>query len=582
MYPQTTRAFSIASRSTFAPGSETPFVSHGGPAHPYELYPQNTTPEGEDEDITSNGIPLGFPRTNFQSSSGGSRSDVGDIVSSDGHIEQLPPYTRYADNTVAKGNMERFNSRRSLATAGASTHTSEVASQPAPPSAADSTTLLRPREQFIEETEDQRARKEGWRGSWKDKAQRHTIAGLPLWGLLAIIAIVISSATIGGIVGGVIGNRQGAQRAYANGAVKTIWLDAIPTTLGPEASPLPTGQFQIPFNQSHEVKECIPNVDTMGAAWGCMDIAYIGVNVFKNESSNRMMASFADFSVNTQDFRYGPQPPDFNGTSFPLQPMQDKDAGAWGVAMFFSVLFDKLAILPESALVPPAEKRSVDARVVARSIASYDGTPLKPSDKPWFCFWNSTINEFFVYINQAAPNEPESTTTQHKLEKWTTSQTSLTTKATLLASTTSGVAMLEKTMATSPTQAPTTFAAYGPTYAGAAASPTTWNKRSYETSAANISNYPKLIKMVEKRRPSDPAVEDYVKPYCQMMQVLDDWSIEPIETVPTICIEEVLYTTSSATATSNARRLLRGRDYDDERDVVGDLESYCICEWTSY
>lgn len=82
----------------------------------------------------------------------------------------------------------------------------------------------------------------------------------------------------------------------------------------------------------------------MGPAWGCMDIAYIGVNVFQDPDTDSMMAAFEDFSVNTQDFRYGPQPPDFNGTAFALSPMQDKDAGELGVAMFFSVLFDKLTI----------------------------------------------------------------------------------------------------------------------------------------------------------------------------------------------------------------------------------------------
>lgn len=75
-----------------------------------------------------------------------------------------------------------------------------------------------------------------------------------------------------------------------------------------------------------------------------MDIAYIGINVFQDPSTQGMMAAFEDFSVNTQDFRYGPQPPDFNGTAFTLTPMQDKDAGELGVAMFFSVLFDKLTI----------------------------------------------------------------------------------------------------------------------------------------------------------------------------------------------------------------------------------------------
>lgn len=229
MYPQMTRASSVASESTLRPGSETPFVPHAGPQHPYQLYPQNTVPE-EDEDITTNGIPLGFPRTNFQSSNGRSNSDVGDIIGSDGHIEQLPPYSRYADNTVAKGNMDdivarrrsmrsmrSIRSMRSLRPALAPSHSSQPTTQTTTPSVATSTTLLQPTAQFEEETEAQRARKEGYRPGWGEQLRKPTIAGMPLWGLIVITLMIIFSATIGGVVGGIIGNKQGAQRALANG-----------------------------------------------------------------------------------------------------------------------------------------------------------------------------------------------------------------------------------------------------------------------------------------------------------------------------------------------------------------------------
>lgn len=90
-----------------------------------------------------------------------------------------------------------------------------------------------------------------------------------------------------------------------------------------------------------------------------------------------------------------------------------------------------------------------------------------------------------------------------------------------------------------------------------------------------MKDYPKLIKMVEKRKPMDNS-SDYVQPYCQKMQVLDDWSIVPIYTEEPICIDEVQY--PSASSVDVKKRVLRR----DERDVVADLESYCICEWTSY
>jgi len=81
--------------------------------------------------------------------------------------------------------------------------------------------------------------------------------------------------------------------------------------------------------------------------------------------------------------------------------------------------------------------------------------------------------------------------------------------------------------------------------------------------------------MVEKRKPLDPN-EVHVEPYCQKMQVLDNWEIVPIPTVETLCIEEIQYQSAASTGTTNKKARS-----DDLRDVVLDLESYCVCEWTS-
>lgn len=220
------------------------------------------------------------------------------------------------------------------------------------------------------------------------------------------------------------------------------------------------------------------------------------------------------------------------------------------------------------------DKRNVANDVVARSVAAYDGRPLEPSQKPWFCFWNSTINEFFIYLNQHAPGELLSTSSHDRYQEYTSPPATTT-----FSLKTSAVAAQEITATTAPTATATTFLAYNPTYTGMSSPTTNYKdkKRSYETSAPNVSNYPKLIKMVEKRQPASPVGVPYVQPYCQKMQVLDDWSIEPIMTVPTIAIDEVLYTTSTSIVSPSQN----SNSQSGVRDVVADLESYCICEWTS-
>jgi hypothetical protein len=76
-----------------------------------------------------------------------------------------------------------------------------------------------------------------------------------------------------------------------------------------------------------------------------MDFAKLGINIFESTNGGPPLSVvFDDYSVRPQLFRYGSQPPDFNGTAFAMQPYKDKDDDELGVALFFSVLFDKLSI----------------------------------------------------------------------------------------------------------------------------------------------------------------------------------------------------------------------------------------------
>lgn len=217
MYPQVTRAASIMSRSDI----ESSVLPVTGPSQPYSLYPQTTLPEEEDEDITSRGIPVGFP-TNFAypASSSHVRSEVGDIVNPDGHIESLPPYSRYADNTVAKGNMDRINShrlsRRPTNATLRSHHSAAGVSVNVPPSttAHTSTSLLHnlDTDDTLEDEEHSPIRK-GWR--WR--AQQETWCGMKVWVAIVLVLTIVGAGLIGGIIGGVIGRQQGAETAWAQG-----------------------------------------------------------------------------------------------------------------------------------------------------------------------------------------------------------------------------------------------------------------------------------------------------------------------------------------------------------------------------
>lgn len=94
----------------------------------------------------------------------------------------------------------------------------------------------------------------------------------------------------------------------------------------------------------------------------------------------------------------------------------------------------------------------------------------------------------------------------------------------------------------------------------------------------NQPQFPKLIKMVEKRKP-----HDNIEPYCQQMQVLDNWQIVPIPGVDVVEIDEEEYE-DFAEGTSKMKRTIPGSNGRSlakrgEDEIIADLESLCICEW---
>jgi hypothetical protein len=109
MYTQNTRlarTASIATTSTVPAPSERSYNGPSGPIHPYGMYPQNIAPEAESlhDGVPVSSIPVGFPGRGgvYQRRLGPDGEEAADIIGPLGHTEQLPPYTRYPENAVAR------------------------------------------------------------------------------------------------------------------------------------------------------------------------------------------------------------------------------------------------------------------------------------------------------------------------------------------------------------------------------------------------------------------------------------------------------------------------------------------------
>lgn len=162
------------------------------------MYPQNTVPE---EDMADTHVAVGFPVLGSSSSG----DEVGDIIGSDGHVEQLPPYSRYADNVIAKGDMATLEQQ-------AVSPSQDSRSAPlVPPAAATSASDVELTAVGAGASTDEVARKEGL----VQKRLRRICCGLPVWTWIILMVVVCLAAVLGGVIGGVVGNQKGAQRAAA-------------------------------------------------------------------------------------------------------------------------------------------------------------------------------------------------------------------------------------------------------------------------------------------------------------------------------------------------------------------------------
>lgn len=75
-----------------------------------------------------------------------------------------------------------------------------------------------------------------------------------------------------------------------------------------------------------------------------------------------------------------------------------------------------------------------------------------------------------------------------------------------------------------------------------------------------------MVKVKEKRKPGGN-----IAPYCEQMQILDDWRIVPAVGVANITVPEA---GSEDTSLLSGKRLARRQD-----DI--DLSQTCACEWIS-
>jgi hypothetical protein len=190
----------------------------------------------------------------------------------------------------------------------------------------------------------------------------------------------------------------------------TTTFDATPLRTAPAGLPtLPTGTYELPISAPSTAQQgCLVN-SAQADAWSCnipmtsYTITLTGIPGASDVDDNEV-----DFSLGNNTFpgwyAYGSQPPLLPTTQV-LNLVTDSQDPSRGPAWFFELPYDKLVILPENAFTSSSSKRDIEYRDSDHSQPPLSRDDVaQTNDKPWFCYWNGTLLEAFIYVSNNHSN----------------------------------------------------------------------------------------------------------------------------------------------------------------------------------
>lgn len=236
-----------------------------------------------------------------------------------------------------------------------------------------------------------------------------------------------------------------------------------------------------------------------------------------------------------------------------------------GPAWFFQQNFTKVVVVKESDFSAVNARRWFNdgdnlqetAELGERDFSGIDPDSIaQPAAKPWYCYWNGTILEGFIYITE------------------NTTGTSSTSSQTSDSPPLSGPLAFASSLLPSMTKPPSM---------SSLATPGPWTKRQVPPSPSNLAYFPKVMKIEERRN-----VVNSVQPYCQQMQIMNSGFASPITDgtgkfiIVNISEKEPLQQNALANEESPTSRktrrdwFVRRRGDVEGRDLLG---GSCECQW---
>ena len=211
--------------------------------------------------------------------------------------------------------------------------------------------------------------------------------------------------------------------------------DAAPLLSTPAHMPtVPTGSYAVTLNNpSTTSNSCITDAQ-QNNAWDCATGAILQIDI-EMTTSNQGPSPYINIQYpgppKNRPIRYGAQPPELTGPT-DLVLMRDRSAFHRGPAYTFQQPFNKTVVVRENDFpgsVPnnPGKrdlrsymKRWLDlaADVTGFSKRQYGAENSDfdqnlyagPTDRPWYCFWNGTYLDGFIYVYDQAQHSSAAAT----------------------------------------------------------------------------------------------------------------------------------------------------------------------------
>lgn len=292
------------------------------------------------------------------------------------------------------------------------------------------------------------------------------------------------------------------------------------------------------------------------------------------ESVDSVLFNYSDIDAlpasAQSNVRFGPQPPVLHGY-MSMSLMNAKDHMDKGPAYVFHKEFDKLVILPEDSFhVSESQPQRRDDTAHQQSTNFTPAVYAPIGHKPWFCYWNGTLLEGFIFVNEVVSSnqtgalikrgDPSVSIETSTASKFVTPSSSPTASF-------GGFTLFNRSLA----DWASTTGSYDDTATAAdipSPPPVSENYAPPSESLLAEDIYPAVIKIEERRN-----LEDGDQPYCQQMLIMEDGSVQsndlPMISLSLDGIGEIVNRRSKKRGASSETRSNLGR-----RDGGA-----CLCEW---